>query len=95
MAAPVYHGDLYQFSHVRMDRVRQKSLLVGYLLWFFAGMTGAHRYYMGRITSGLIQSCMLIAAFLVIFASPTLAAVIFGLLSLWVLIDAVLIPLME
>lgn len=95
MSAPHYHGDIYQFSHVRMERTRNKSLLLAYALWFFAGMTGAHRYYMGRINSGLAQSCLLIAMVVTVFASPMLAGVVALLLSLWVLLDAVLIPFME
>jgi TM2 domain-containing membrane protein YozV len=33
---------------------REKSLLVGYLLWFFLGFLGIHRFYTGRWVTGLI-----------------------------------------
>ena len=32
----------------------EKSLLVGYLLWFFLGVLGVHRFYTGRWITGLI-----------------------------------------
>ncbi|WP_418113255.1 TM2 domain-containing protein [Vibrio scophthalmi] len=34
--------------------VPQKSVGVTYLLWFFLGWLGAHRFYLGRIGSGVI-----------------------------------------
>jgi len=33
---------------------RHKSLIVGYLLWFFLGVLGIHRFWTGRWISGLI-----------------------------------------
>lgn len=33
---------------------RPKSMLVGYLLWFFLGVLGIHRFYTGRWISGVI-----------------------------------------
>jgi TM2 domain-containing membrane protein YozV len=32
----------------------RKSLIVGYLLWFFLGLLGVHRFYTGRWVTGLI-----------------------------------------
>ena len=31
-----------------------RSLLIAYLLWFFLGVLGIHRFYLGRWVSGLI-----------------------------------------
>lgn len=31
-----------------------KSKSVAYLLWFFFGLLGGHRFYLGRFTSGFI-----------------------------------------
>lgn len=67
-----------------------RSALVAYLLWFFFGMFGAHRFYLGRWVSGLIM--------LVLFGiGSALAFVLVGyiplaLVGLWWLIDALLIP---
>jgi len=32
----------------------RKSLIVGYLLWFFLGAFGAHRFYTGRWITGIV-----------------------------------------
>lgn len=32
-----------------------KSTLVAYLLWFFLGVFGIHRFYLGRPISGVVQ----------------------------------------
>jgi len=33
---------------------KQRSLLMAYLLWFFFGPLGVHRFYLGRPVSGVI-----------------------------------------
>lgn len=33
---------------------KQRSLLMAYLLWFFFGLLGVHRFYLGRPVSGVI-----------------------------------------
>lgn len=66
------------------------SALVAYLLWFFLGMFGAHRFYLGRWLSGLIM--------LVLFGiGSALAFILVGyiplaLVGLWWVLDALLIP---
>jgi TM2 domain-containing membrane protein YozV len=68
----------------------KKTALLAYLLWFFLGYFGAHRFYLGRIGSGI--------AMLVIFlVSFPLAYVLIGMLGflvifIWWLVDALLIP---
>lgn len=70
----------------------KKSAAVAYILWFFLGFFGAHRFYLGRWVSGLIQ--------LVLFGiGSALAFILVGylplaVLGLWWLIDAFLIPAM-
>ena len=68
----------------------KKSVLLAYLIWFFLGMFGLHRLYLGKITSGLV---MLVFSLL----SWALTLVLIGYLGLvvvglWWLIDALLIP---
>lgn len=31
-----------------------KSMIVGYLLWFFLGVLGIHRFYTGRWVTGIV-----------------------------------------
>ena len=67
-----------------------KSLVLAYLIWFFLGYGGVHRMYLGRWISGLVM--------LMIFGVSLLLTIIFigylglGLIILWWLIDALLIP---
>jgi TM2 domain-containing membrane protein YozV len=69
---------------------RKRSALIAYILWFFLGLFGVHRFYLGRIGSGL---AMLIlhglswATFIILIGYLG-----FGILGLWWLIDALLIP---
>lgn len=68
----------------------KKSGAVAFLLWFFFGMVGAHRFYLTRGSSAV--------AMLVIFViSLVLLTVAIGMLGLiilgvWVIIDAFKIP---
>ncbi len=41
-------------AYVQYD-IEKKSLLVAYLLWFFLGYVGAHRFYLGKLISGLVM----------------------------------------
>ncbi|WAT19017.1 TM2 domain-containing protein [Aurantiacibacter sp. MUD11] len=58
----------------------RKSTGVAYLLWFFLGFFGAHRFYIGRTGSGVAQLLMCLS---VIGIIP---------LAFWWLIDAFRIP---
>jgi TM2 domain-containing membrane protein YozV len=74
---------------MRYDANR-KSALVAYVLWFFLGYFGVHRFYLGRVGSGL---AMLLLGLL----SGALTVVLIGyiglaIIAIWWLIDAVLIP---
>lgn len=68
----------------------KKSTGVAYLLWFFTGGIGGHRFYMGKTGSAV---GMLI---ITVLSLITLAAVIgaFGLIAIaiWAIVDAFLIP---
>lgn len=58
----------------------RKSTGVSYLLWLFLGFFGAHRFYLGRTGTGIVQLLMCLS---VIGLIP---------LAFWWLIDAFLIP---
>ncbi|HEY0597818.1 TM2 domain-containing protein [Sphingopyxis sp.] len=90
-----YHGDLTQFSNVRFQKTRHKSLVIAYLLWFFFGMLGLHRFYMDRLATGFVQLGIVFAQIFIIFVNPSLSIAMLGALGLWVLIDGVLLPFME
>lgn len=58
----------------------RKSTGASYLLWFFLGFFGAHRFYLGRTKSAIAQ---LLLCFSIVGIIP---------LAFWWLIDAFLIP---
>lgn len=68
----------------------KKSVIVTYLLWFFLGWFGIHRFYVGKWISGFILLALTLVAGATywIFIGMVLMAVP----GLWWLIDALLIP---
>ncbi|WP_458096674.1 TM2 domain-containing protein [Roseomonas sp. WA12] len=68
----------------------KRSVLVAYLLWFFLGWFAVHRFYAGRMVSGLL---MLVVS-MVSWAFTAILIGYVGLLfiALWLLVDALLIP---
>lgn len=69
----------------------RKSVGVAYLLWFFLGGFGGHRFYAGKTGTAVAQ------LLLSLFGWGTIWAMGLGLLFLipwgiWVLVDAFLIP---
>lgn len=58
---------------------RGKSMLVGYVLWYFLGMLGAHRFYLGYKGSAITMLVL----------SITLVGLI--ITSVWALVDAFLL----
>ncbi|MBO9428744.1 TM2 domain-containing protein [Sulfitobacter sp. R18_1] len=67
-----------------------KTPVVAYLLWFFLGSFGGHRFYLGKKTSGIVMAVLTLVGILT-------TAILIGFLILigvgvWVLIDAIMIP---
>lgn len=67
-----------------------KSTGLAYLVWFFLGGIGAHRFYLGRSGSGIAMLILFILG----WATLALVIGVFFLVALavWVLVDAFLIP---
>lgn len=68
----------------------KKSALLAYVLWFFLGWFGLHRFYLGRIGSGFAMLVLHGLSWLTYFI--LIGFVGFAVLGLWWLIDALLIP---
>ena len=59
-----------------------RSMLVTVLLWFFLGSIGAHRFYLGDITCGIIMLLCLLFCWLIV---PGI------ILGVWLIVDIILI----
>jgi TM2 domain-containing membrane protein YozV len=73
-----------------MYDANRKSVGVAFLLWVFFGMAGGHRFYLGRVATGLTMLVLTLFSFV-------LTVVFIGYLGLtvvlvWTLIDGFRIP---
>jgi TM2 domain-containing membrane protein YozV len=71
-------------AHMMYD-ANKKSVGAAYLLWFFLGGLGAHRFYLGQVGSGVAQLLLLFLGWLPLFLG-------WFALGIWLLVDAFLIP---
>lgn len=72
--------------------IEKKSLIAAYVLWFFLGYIGAHRFYLGRPLSGFIMLTLSAVTLLLTFVSFGLLGFMWFVVGLWWLIDALLVP---
>ncbi|KKC41462.1 hypothetical protein WH87_00470 [Devosia epidermidihirudinis] len=72
--------------------IEKKSLVVAYVLWFFLGYVGAHRFYLGRPLSGFLMFAFSAVVLLLTFVSFGVLGFLWFVVGLWWLIDALLIP---
>ncbi|WP_347862120.1 TM2 domain-containing protein [Salimicrobium sp. PL1-032A] len=72
--------------------MNERSIILAYVLWFFLGQLGIHRFYTGRTGSGIAQ------LLLGVFGWATTGILIgwfpLALLWVWLFIDIFLIPAM-
>jgi TM2 domain-containing membrane protein YozV len=72
--------------------IEKKSLLVAYLLWFFLGYIGAHRFYLGKTMSGLAMLALSAAILVLTLLSFGFLGFLWFVVAVWWFIDALLIP---
>lgn len=68
----------------------RKSMAVAYLLWFFFGQLGIHRFYTGRARSGIAQLILGIVGWATVWIG--IGWVLLAILWVWLFIDIFLIP---
>lgn len=64
---------------------QKKSTGAAYLLWFFLGSFGAHRFYLGQTGTAAAQLSLLVLGWIPLFIG-------WIVLGIWLLIDLFLIP---
>jgi TM2 domain-containing membrane protein YozV len=69
-----------------------KSTGLAYVLWFFLGGLGMHRFYLGRPMSGLILLLMVPAGIVMMLTQNRYGAFVVIIGVLWLIVDAFLIP---
>ncbi len=77
-------------QRIMMYDASKKSVAAAYLLWFFLGFFGAHRFYLGKVGSAigmLVLTLLSIPLAIILVGFLTWAAV-----GLWWLVDAFLVP---
>lgn len=67
------------------------STLITYVVWFFLGNLGGHRFITGRVFSGLIMLVLHALGWLTWWVFG-LGFLVWGIVGVWWLIDALLIP---
>ncbi len=68
----------------------QRSLVLAYVLWFFLGQLGIHRFYTGRVGSGIAQLLLGVIGYLT--AWILIGWLFLFILWIWWFIDIFLIP---
>lgn len=71
-------------------QTQSRSLVIAYVLWFFFGGIGAHRFYLGHTRSGLYMLGLCILS--VVLSLVVIGALGFLVLGIWWLVDAFLMP---
>lgn len=71
--------------------VGKKSAVIAYVLWFFLGLLGAHRFYLGKTFSAIVMLALTLIGYLTLAVG--IGFIILAIVALWWIIDAVLILL--
>ena len=69
----------------------KKSAGVAYLLWFFTGGFGGHRFYLGRTGTAVTQLLLSVIGWPLVFAMGA-GLLLLAPLGIWLLVDLFLIP---
>ena len=75
---------------VQVQVIMPKSPVVAYLLWFFLGGLGAHRFYLGRPQSALGMLALNLLGWATVWF--VIGWVFWIALAIWWIVDAFLIP---
>ena len=68
----------------------KKSALIAYVLWFFLGGLGVHRFYLGRTGSGVVMAIISVLSWITVYIG--IGFIGLAVIGIWWLVDAFLIP---
>ncbi len=68
----------------------KKSTGIAYLIWFFLGMLGVHRFYLGATGSGV--AILILTILGVLTAALGIGLILLVISGIWCLVDIFLIP---
>jgi len=68
----------------------KKSTGIAYLLWFFLGGLGVHRFYLGQTGSGIAMAIISVISWITVMIGIGLVGL--AVIGIWWLVDAFLIP---
>ncbi|HZY53494.1 MAG TPA: TM2 domain-containing protein [Reyranella sp.] len=68
----------------------KKSALIAYVLWFFLGGLGVHRFYLGRTGSGVVMAIISVLSWITVYIG--IGFIGLAVIGIWWLLDAFLIP---
>jgi TM2 domain-containing membrane protein YozV len=86
-AASASHHDAQ--AMMRYD-ANKKSVVVAYVLWFFVGWLGGHRFYLKH--TGTAIAMLIISLVSIPLSLLAVGALGFAVVGIWALVDAFLIP---
>jgi TM2 domain-containing membrane protein YozV len=73
-----------------MFEANKRSMGISYLLWFFLGGFGGHRFYNGKTGSAIAQLVLTLIG--IVLSLIAIGVLILLPVAIWVLVDAFLIP---
>jgi TM2 domain-containing membrane protein YozV len=71
-------------------QAQKKSTGAAYLLWFFLGGLGGHRFYLGQTGTAITQLILFVLGWLTLVI--VIGVFLLAAVGIWLLVDAFLIP---
>jgi len=77
-------------TQIMIYDANKRSVGVAYLLWFFLGGLGGHRFYVGK--TGSAVAILVLTGLGILLSFVGVGVFLLAVVGIWVLVDAFLIP---